>query len=183
MTENYLDLLARELDFDRPLSRCVRQEVEGHLWQGRGGRSVREITARQSGRPSANFGDARAIAAEFAVISLARHCRRADIAALLVIVIVFVAMKGRVAWYAAMQLTISDNLRATGRPRDDDRPLRLPVVGCRWARRLDLHLEPPIPAAFDPAYRQLRRFFRYAARPRRRWSSPSSATRCLRRCS
>ena len=33
MIENYLELLARELDFDRSLSRCVRQEVEDHLWE------------------------------------------------------------------------------------------------------------------------------------------------------
>jgi hypothetical protein len=127
----------------------------GSSLQGRGGRSVREITARQSGRPSANFGDARAIAAEFAVISLARHCKRADIAALLVIVVVFVAMKGRVAWYAAMQLKISDNLRATGRlvmTIDRYAFLSSVVVG------LGGWIYIWISAAFDPAYRQLRRF-------------------------
>jgi hypothetical protein len=32
MIQDYLELLARELDFDRSLSRCVRQEVEDHLW-------------------------------------------------------------------------------------------------------------------------------------------------------
>jgi hypothetical protein len=159
MIENYLELLARELDFDRSLSRCVRQEVEDHLWEA--------VAADRSGNSCeaerqavANFGDARAVAAEFAVISLARHSRRAGIAALLVIVSVFVATKARVAWYAAMQLTISDDLRAAGglvMTIDRCALLSSVVIGLGgwiyiWSRQ--------IPAAFDPAYlRQLRRFF------------------------
>lgn len=159
MIENYLEQLGRELDFDRSLSRCVRQEVEDHLWEA--------VAANRSGnsyeaerQAVANFGDARAIAAEFAVVSLARHSRRAGIAAVLIIVSVFIAMKARVAWYAAMQLAISDDLRAVGKiviAIDRYAFLASVVVGLGgWiyiqSRR--------IPAAFDPAYRrQLRRFF------------------------
>jgi hypothetical protein len=159
MIENYLDVLTRELDFDRSLSRCVRQEVADHLWEA--------VAADRSGdsfeaerQAVANFGDARAIAAEFAVVSLARHSRRAGIAALLVIVSVFVAMKARVAWYAAMQLAISDDFRAAGSlviTIDRYAFLSSVVIGLGgWiyiqSRR--------IPTAFDPAYRrQLRRFF------------------------
>jgi hypothetical protein len=159
MIENYLEVLTRELDFDRSLSRCVRQEVEDHLWEA--------VAADRSGdsfeaerQAVANFGDARAIAAEFAVVSLARHSRRAGIAALLVIVGVFVAMKARVAWYAAMQLAISEDLRAAGSfviTIDRYAFLSSVVIGLGgWiyiqSRR--------IPTAFDPAYRrQLRRFF------------------------
>ncbi len=33
MIQDYLEVLARELDFDRSLSRCVRQEVDDHLWE------------------------------------------------------------------------------------------------------------------------------------------------------
>jgi hypothetical protein len=159
MIENYLDVLARELDFDRSLSRCVRQEVEDHLWEAvaadRSGNSVE--AERQA---VANFGDARAIAAEFAVVSLARHSRRAGLAALLLIVSVFVAMKARVAWYAAMQLAIGDDLRAAGSlviTIDRYAFLSSVVIGLGgWIYIRSRQ----IPAAFDPAYRrQLRRFF------------------------
>ena len=159
MIENYLDVLTRELDFDRSLSRCVRQEVEDHLWEAvaadRSGNSVE--AERQA---VANFGDAHAIAAEFAVVSLARHSRRAGLAALLLIVSVFVAMKARVAWYAAMQLAISDDLRAAGSlviAVDRYAFLSSVVIGLGgWIYIRSRQ----IPAAFDPAYRrQLRRFF------------------------
>jgi hypothetical protein len=159
MIENYLEQLGRELDFDRSLSRCVRQEVEDHLWEA--------VAASRSGNSHeaerqavANFGDARAIAAEFAVVSLARHTRRAGIAAVLIIVSVFIAMKARVAWYAAMQLAISDDVRAAGRiviTIDRYAFLASVVIGLGgW-----IYIQSrQIPAAFDPAYRrQLRRFF------------------------
>jgi hypothetical protein len=159
MIQDYLEVLTRELDFDRSLSRCVRKEVEDHLWEAvAADRSGNSYEAER--QAIANFGDARAIAAEFAVISLARHTRRAGIAAVLIIVSVFIAMKARVAWYAAMQWAISDDLRAVGRmvmTIDRYAFLASVVIGLGgWiyiqSRR--------IPAAFDPAYRrQLRRFF------------------------
>jgi hypothetical protein len=176
MIENYLEQLGRELDFDRSLSRCVRQEVEDHLWEA--------VAASRSGNSHeaerqavANFGDARAIAAEFAVVSLARHTRRAGIAAVLIIVSVFIAMKARVAWYAAMQLAISDDLRAAG---------RIVMTIDRYAFLLSLG---SVAGFTSGAARFLRRSIRpivgsfvasfcYAAQPRRRWSFPSSAMRC-----
>jgi hypothetical protein len=159
MIENYLELLARELDFDRSLSRCVRQEVEDHLWEAVAANPAGNSFEAQR-QAVANFGDARAIAAEFAVISLAWHSRRAGVAALLVIVSVFVAMKARVAWYAAMQLTISDDLRAAGSlviTIDRYAFLSSVVIGLGgWIYIRSRQ----IPTAFDPAYRrQLRRFF------------------------
>ena len=33
MIPDYLKRLERELNFDRSLARCVRQEVEDHLWE------------------------------------------------------------------------------------------------------------------------------------------------------
>ena len=159
MIENYLEQLGRELDFDRSLSRCVRQEVEDHLWEA--------VAANRSGnsyeaerQAVANFGDARAIAAEFAVVSLARHTRRAGIAAVLIIVSVFIAMKARVAWYAAMQLAISDDLRAAGRiVMTIDRYAFLASVVIGLGGWIYIQSR-QIPAAFDPACRrQLRRFF------------------------
>jgi hypothetical protein len=159
MIQDYLELLARELDFDRSLSRCVRQEVEDHLWEAVAANPAENIHDAQR-QAIANFGDARVIAAQFALISLARQSRRAGIAAVLVIAGVFIAMKARVAWYAAAQWAISDDMRAvSGLVGLIDRYAFLlsVIVGLGgWiyirSRR--------IPAAFYPAYRrQLRRFF------------------------
>jgi hypothetical protein len=137
----------------------VREEVEDHLWEAvAADRSGDSFEAQR--QAVANFGDARAIAAEFAVVSLARHSRRAGIAALLVIVSVFVAMKARVAWYAAMQLAISDDLRGAGSlVITIDRYAFLSSVVIALGGWIYIRSR-RIPTAFDPAYRrQLRRFF------------------------
>jgi len=102
MIPDYLESLARELDFDRSLSRCVRQEVEDHLWEAVAADSTGNLLEAQQ-RAIANFGDARAVAAQFAVVSLAKRTRRAGVAAVLVIASDLIAMKARVAWYAAAQ--------------------------------------------------------------------------------
>jgi hypothetical protein len=159
MIQNYLAQLARELDFDRSLSRCVLEEVEDHLceavaanWAENDSEAQRQVIA--------NFGDARAIASEFVVVSLARQSRRAGVAALLVIVSVFIAMKARVAWYAATQWAICDDMRAVGSLVGQiDRyafmsSLVVGLGGWIYIRSRQ------IPSAFDPAYRrQLRHFF------------------------
>jgi hypothetical protein len=159
MIQDYLELLAYELSFDRSLSRCVRQEVEDHLWEAVAAYSAGDTLAAQQ-RAVANFGDARAIAAQFAVISLARHSRRAGVAAVLVIAGVFIAMKARIAWYAAAQWAISDDMRAVGGlvVQIDRYAFWLSVIiglgGCVYI------VSRQIPATFHPAYRrQLRRFF------------------------
>lgn len=102
MIADYLDRLASRLAFDPELARAVRAEVEDHL---------REAVARQGGdvpadaerRAVASFGDPGAIAAQFAVASLARRARQAGAAAVLLLAAVFVVMKARVAWYATTQ--------------------------------------------------------------------------------
>jgi hypothetical protein len=159
MIPDYLERLARELDFDRSLSRCVRQEVEDHLWEAVAADSTGNTLQAQQ-RAIANFGDAHAIAAQFAMVSLARHARRAGIAAVLVIASVFIAMKARLAWYAAAQWSIGDDMRAVGGfvSRIDRYAFLLSVIvglgGWVYIRSRK------IPAAFCPAYRsQLRRFF------------------------
>jgi HAAS domain-containing protein len=159
MISDYLDALTRELDFDRSLSRCVRREVEDHLWEAVAADPAGDTSETQR-RAVANFGDARSIAAEFAVISLARQSRRAAIAAVLVIAGVFIVMSARVAWTAATPWTISDEMRAV---RDlvglIDRYAfwSAVVIGLGgWAYIRSRKL----PLAFDPAYRrQLGRFF------------------------
>ena len=56
-TANYLDALARELSFDTALSRCVRAEIEDHLWQATGGC----LSVERQLQAIANFGDPREI--------------------------------------------------------------------------------------------------------------------------
>lgn len=159
MIPDYLDLLARELDFDKSLSRRVRQEVEDHLWEAVAADATGNMLQAQR-RAIASFGDARVIAAQFAVVSLAKHSKRAGVAALLVIASVFMAMKARVAWYAAIQWAISDDMKAvSGLVVQIDRYafwLSLIVGLGGWAYIRSRR----IPATFHPAYRrQLRRFF------------------------
>jgi hypothetical protein len=159
MIPDYLERLARELDFDRSLSRRVRQEVEDHLWEAVAADSTGNMLQAQQ-RAIASFGDARAIAAQFAVVSLAKYTRRAGVAAVLVIACVFMAMKARVAWYAAMQWAIGDDMKAvSGFVVQIDRysfwlSIIVGLGGWAYIRSRG------IPAAFHPAYRrQLRRFF------------------------
>jgi hypothetical protein len=159
MIQDYLDTLSRELDFDRSLSRRVRQEVEDHLWEAVEACPAENSLEAQT-RAIASFGDARTIAAQFAVVSLAMRSRRAGIAAVVVIASVFAAMKARIAWYAAAQWAISDDMRAvSGHVLLIDRyaffvALIIGLGGWIYIRSRQ------IPAAFHPAYRaQLRRFF------------------------
>ena len=113
MIADYLERLERELCFDRSLSRCVRQEVEDHLWEAVAADSTGNLPEAER-RAIANFGDARAIAAQFAIVSLAKQSRRAAVAAVLIIAGVFIAMKARLAWYAAVQWALSSDVRAVG---------------------------------------------------------------------
>jgi hypothetical protein len=95
----YLETLSAALSFDRALAQRVRQEVEDHLQQAIAANpSNGDITAEQ--RAIAEFGDAQAIAIQFAMISVAEQTKKLGIAVMLVIAAVFVAMKGRLAWYA-----------------------------------------------------------------------------------
>jgi hypothetical protein len=95
----YLERLSAALSFDRALARRVRQEVEDHLQQViAADPSNGSIAAEQ--RAIAEFGDAQAIAAQFAMISVAEQMKKLGTALILVIAGVFVTMKGRVAWYA-----------------------------------------------------------------------------------
>lgn len=159
MIADYLDRLSHQLSFDRSLARNVRQEVEDHLWEAVAADPTSDRLAAQQ-RAIANFGDARAIAAQFAVISLARRSRRAGVAAVLVIASVFIAMKARIAWYAATQWAINDDLRAVSAfvVRIDRYAFLLSVmIGLGGLAYI---ISRKIPAAFDPDYNsQLRRFF------------------------
>lgn len=156
---NYLESIAEALSFDRSLSRRVRQEVEDHLWEAVAADPIGDRLEAQR-RAIASFGDSHAIAVQFATVSLAKHTRMVGAAAILVIAAVFATMKARVAWYAATQWTVSDDMRAVSA-----------IVGSidRYAFWLAVLLAiggwayisgHNIPAVFNPRYRQqLRRSF------------------------
>jgi hypothetical protein len=109
----YLDLLGAALSFDRSLSRSVRREVEDHLCEAVAANpACNRLEAER--RAISHFGDPHLLAAQFAIVSLAKHTRRAGAAVILVVAGVFIAMKARVAWYAAMQWSAGDDVRAAG---------------------------------------------------------------------
>lgn len=113
MISAYAELLAGRLSFDPSLSRCVRQEVEDHLWEAVAADPASDAIAAQR-RAIANFGDAHAIATQFAAAWLTNQTRKVGIAVILVVGAVFAAMKARIAWYAVTQWALPDELRAAG---------------------------------------------------------------------
>ena len=160
MIPDYLELLARELDFDRSLSRRVRQEVEDHLWEAVAADSTGNMLAGAAARHREFRRCARHRGPVRRGLARKRTPRRAGVAAVLVIAGVFMAMKARVAWYAAMQWAIGDDMKAvSGLVVQIDRYsfwLSIIVGLGGWAYIRSRR----IPAAFHPAYRrQLRRFF------------------------
>jgi hypothetical protein len=88
----------RELSFDIPLSRRVRAEIEDHFCE-----AAEDAIAR--------FGDPREIARQYAASSLLKHTRRVGLIAVLALVGIYIAMKGRGAWYGLMQWELSDHFK------------------------------------------------------------------------
>ena len=82
LIDDYVEQLARKLDFDRSLSRRVCREVEDHLRESAATDANNDVAAAER-RAVANFGDPDAIAAQFAVISLAKQSRRTSSASIL----------------------------------------------------------------------------------------------------
>jgi HAAS domain-containing protein len=109
----YLERLARELAFDPVLARRMRREVEDHLREAlESDPSDDRLDAER--RAVSSFGSPRAIASQFAVVSLAALARRVGFAAVLLIGAVFIAMKARVAWYGVMPVPLADEMRTVG---------------------------------------------------------------------
>ena len=97
----YVERLARALEFDPALARRVRREVEDHLWEAVSAQpTVGRIEAERYA--VASFGDPGVIAAQFAVTSLTTRARRIGGGTLVVIGAVFLAMKVRLASYAVI---------------------------------------------------------------------------------
>lgn len=111
LISDYADRLAGALSFDRSLSRRARQEVEQHLWEAAAAEPTDDGNEAQR-RAIARFGDHHAIAAQFAAVSLAKQARNLAAIAILVIGGAYALMKARLAWYAATQLVIGDELRS-----------------------------------------------------------------------
>jgi hypothetical protein len=110
VTAEYLDSLTEALSFDRSLARRVRSEFEDHLEEAIACDPCEDrIDAER--RAIAKCGDPRAIAAELAVTSLARRSKKLAVGMVLALVSVLLAMKGHVAWYAAMQWGIPDDVQ------------------------------------------------------------------------
>ena len=106
LISHYLDTLARELSFDRSLSRRVRDEIEDHLLESaeRNPAGSIEEAERQA---IARFGPAQAVAAQFVATSLLQRSRAAGLIIVAIVLGVFAAMKGRLVWYAATGWTVS----------------------------------------------------------------------------
>jgi HAAS domain-containing protein len=102
----YIDALARELSFDRSLSRRVCEEVEDHLRESTERHPAGTLVEAER-HAIERFGPARTIAAQFAATSLLKRSRAVGPIVLLIVLGVFAAMKARLAWYAATGWTVS----------------------------------------------------------------------------
>jgi hypothetical protein len=111
MISDYLDRLGGALSFDRALAHRVRVEIEDHLREGIAADPSPDRREAEE-RAIAACGDPRALAADFAVIALAKRTRRLGVGIFLGIAGVLIAMKARVAWYALMQCVTSDDMRS-----------------------------------------------------------------------
>jgi hypothetical protein len=115
MIADYLDALSRALSFDPRLARGVRQEVEDHLLEAVAASPLSDRREAER-RAVARFGHADALAAQFAVTSLARRLQWLGLAVVLAIAAVFATMKGRSAWFAAMDWRLDEATRAFAAP-------------------------------------------------------------------
>ena len=111
MISEYLDRLGGVLSFDRALAHRVRMEIEDHLREGMAADPCPDRHRAEEHAITA-CGDPQALAAEFAVIALAKRTRRLGIGVFLGIAGVLIAMKARVAWYALMQCAVRDDMRS-----------------------------------------------------------------------
>ena len=106
----YLDALTREFSFDIALSLRVRSEIEDHLWESIA-HEMGEASVEAQYRAIARFGDPREIARQYAASSLFSQTRRVGLIALLALIGIYIAMKGRGAWYGLMQWGLSDHFK------------------------------------------------------------------------
>jgi len=101
----YLHNLERALSFDRALARRVRQEAEVHLLEAVAADPAADKSEAER-RAIAGFGEPKAIAAQFATVSLFRQARSIAGTVVLIVFGIFIAMKARLEWYAVTQWTM-----------------------------------------------------------------------------
>jgi hypothetical protein len=106
----YLDALSREIGFDPALSYRVRMEVEDHLREATASAPFANQIEAQC-YAIARFGASRDIALQYAAASLLAQTRRVGIVALLALIGIYLAMKGRGAWYGLVQWGASAPLK------------------------------------------------------------------------
>jgi hypothetical protein len=110
LISGYAELLARELSFDRSLAQRVRQEAEDHLREAVAA-AQRDGVLDAERQAIAKFGNPHVMAAQLALLSLAKQTARAGAGVILTIAGVFITMKARMGWYAVRQWTMSEDLR------------------------------------------------------------------------
>jgi len=108
---DYLDTVSRALSFDAPLSRRVCREIEDHLWESVSHDPHSDPIEAQRHAITA-FGDARAIARQYAASSLFAQARRVGIWVLVALLGSYAAMKGRGVWYGLLQWAPTEHLKA-----------------------------------------------------------------------
>lgn len=163
MIADYLDRLAGALSFDRALARRVREEIEDHLREAAAADPTEDRRAAER-RAIADCGDPRVIAAECAVVALAKRTRRLGVGIPLVIAGAFIAMKARTAWYWALQWVLCDNVKpvaAVVGSIDGYAFLAAVVIGIVGSTYVS---GCRIPSRFQPEYcRQIHRFRQFCA--------------------
>ena len=159
MISDYLAQLADTLSFDRALSRRVVHEVEDHLREAVVADPARDRLEAER-RAIENFGDARILAAEFATVSLVRSTRKIGVAVVLAVAMVLLAMRARIAWYSALQWTMSEDVREFGAIVVSIDRLAFWLAAALGAGALIAIARHRVPTAFHPEYRkQLRGAF------------------------
>ena len=159
MIADYLEQLSDTLSFDHALSRCVVHEVEDHLREAVAADPAPDRLEAER-RAVENFGDARVLAAGFAAVALARSARKVGVAVALAIAVVLLAMRARIAWYAALQWTMREDAREFGALVVSIDRLALWLAVALGAAALVAIARQRAPAAFHPGYRkQLRGVF------------------------
>jgi len=106
---DYLDTLTRALAFDPALARRVRREAEDHLGEAVERDGAGGIAAEQ--HAVAAFGEPRALARQYAAASMLAQTRRVGAATMAALAGIYLAMKGRIAWYELMQWGLSEELK------------------------------------------------------------------------
>jgi hypothetical protein len=149
---DYLDSLTAALSFDRALARRVREEIEDHLHEAAAADPARDRRAAVAHAISA-CGDPHSLAAEFALLALAKRSRRLGVSVIVLIAAVWVAMKARVAWYVATQWVIGDGVRPiTAFVGSIDRYAFLISIGAALATLVYIGRR-NVPIVFDVPYR------------------------------